>query len=1188
MKTPILDMKVLDLGKDRARMTSSAAADQHASVNCLLGAFFGPAHQRREVQLLADEVGLGKTFVALSVAYTMLAAMRERNSPRFVADLGNAYRAVVVVTPQGNHALAAKWGVEVGALVKRCGLQPEALRWFTAAPCNTPEDLLIALRKASDLRRKPGSVPTVLVCEAGMFTRKIRESGAKLRFLAASLFQWSGNALQHEVRRHIVRRAAAVRGFEDWAQGIQRGECVELWDFAAHQRFLALAPDDLRREEFTERRSFDAMPFTYNEMRGALEHLARSEDGQDALYSEILTGSADEGPRGIVPYCKWVAEKSGKAELLFDGFKTRVSALYRSLFPSLMGGTIPLVIADEAHHWRRETQGCRSFVRYLAPFTHRLLLLTATPFQLCPDELNGILSRADALEQTIGTERVAELRRKRGLVLCAMEKSENAGREFSKLWGRLADDLRSTLGETQSIFGHGAAEGDRLTQQVAVYWRELISAGGYIGLRLQALPGRVRPFFAAALELRKANSELGDTMSELVIRHRRDTAHRSYRVGHEYPPIEGEPLRPDQHQLHAARGSELPPDAELAQFLLMKVVASATRGHRKTALGMDVTGAYSTLWNSSEGKKAVAAAAKNEAQSYFRLLAKFTGGKGIPNRSDPQHPKIRLAVQDAVERWDRDEKTLIFCFRIPTATVLRDLISEQIEKRIASARRELLRGHKASSEKAALAQFKGSLTARTGSVLPAFMDRVLLGLAQRRGWQQRDLELDDLRDVAELAARARTDGKSAVRDVQKPDRVLLARICEHVLARKYQKSLVGVDGECGEILSRISETAWIETRYGLDRSGGASVDSDEAADLLTRSSLSASYQLTDTVDVVVFDALLRAFKHTHERKTVGLLESLIGGPNFFVPLAPFHLEAEARKRAANMTDQLWNITLQPDGMQWRQRGEVVDAVNRALLRDHFLLRLPRKVFAGGDERWSEALVRGFHSPHLFGRTGEPVAAKIADFIQELAQMATDERARSLRYALNARGKAVVLVSGSTQERDSVFRGFNSPLLPEILICTSVGQEGIDLHRHCRHVVHYDLGWNPATIEQRTGRVDRIGSKTQRERNLKLSDRVSEIPLPGLEVGLPYLAATYDERIFYRLYTRAQAFDLLTGGDPSADPDDERDYGIEGVEEPGRNTEFVALPDEMRSALRVELRASRQSGPRGADGLRKSA
>src|SRR5579864_5951555 len=59
---------------------------------------------------------------------------------------------------------------------------------------------------------------------------------------------------------------------------------------------------------------------------------------------------------------------------------------------------------------------------------------------------------------------------------------------------------------------------------------------------------------------------------------------------------------------------------------------------------------------------------------------------------------------------------------------------------------------------------------------------------------------------------------------------------------------------------------------------------------------------------------------------------------------------------------------------------------------------------------------------------------------------------------------------------------STPLLPDILVCTQVGQEEIDLHRHCPHVIHYDLGWNPAAVEQRTGRTDRIGSKAARERN----------------------------------------------------------------------------------------------------------
>jgi hypothetical protein len=71
------------------------------------------------------------------------------------------------------------------------------------------------------------------------------------------------------------------------------------------------------------------------------------------------------------------------------------------------------------------------------------------------------------------------------------------------------------------------------------------------------------------------------------------------------------------------------------------------------------------------------------------------------------------------------------------------------------------------------------------------------------------------------------------------------------------------------------------------------------------------------------------------------------------------------------------------------------------------------------------------------------------------------------------------------------------------------------------------------IEQRTGRVDRLGSKTQRERKLRLKKKnmVNETDLPGLEIRLPYLAATYDERMFDCLYKTQR---INTPGDVSID------------------------------------------------------
>lgn len=48
----------------------------------------------------------------------------------------------------------------------------------------------------------------------------------------------------------------------------------------------------------------------------------------------------------------------------------------------------------------------------------------------------------------------------------------------------------------------------------------------------------------------------------------------------------------------------------------------------------------------------------------------------------------------------------------------------------------------------------------------------------------------------------------------------------------------------------------------------------------------------------------------------------------------------------------------------------------------------------------------------------------------------------------------------------------------ILIATDVISEGLNLQRLASNVVHYELPWNPNRLEQRNGRVDRIGQKQE--------------------------------------------------------------------------------------------------------------
>ena len=101
-----------DLGQDRTRIKDSRDADrQAATVDALLDRFFHPqAEQRWELQILADEVGMGKTFVGLGVAYSVLEAMRNHQA---ADDLRGCYQKVLIITPS-NSALFAKWRREVG------------------------------------------------------------------------------------------------------------------------------------------------------------------------------------------------------------------------------------------------------------------------------------------------------------------------------------------------------------------------------------------------------------------------------------------------------------------------------------------------------------------------------------------------------------------------------------------------------------------------------------------------------------------------------------------------------------------------------------------------------------------------------------------------------------------------------------------------------------------------------------------------------------------------------------------------------------------------------------------------------------------------------------------------------------------------------------------------------------------
>ena len=62
-----------------------------------------------------------------------------------------------------------------------------------------------------------------------------------------------------------------------------------------------------------------------------------------------------------------------------------------------------------------------------------------------------------------------------------------------------------------------------------------------------------------------------------------------------------------------------------------------------------------------------------------------------------------------------------------------------------------------------------------------------------------------------------------------------------------------------------------------------------------------------------------------------------------------------------------------------------------------------------------------------------------------------------------------------EEKDAAVDRFREGTGPQVLISTEAGGEGRNF-QFCHEVVNYDLPWNPMRVEQRIGRVDRIGQQ----------------------------------------------------------------------------------------------------------------
>ncbi len=116
----------------------------------------------------------------------------------------------------------------------------------------------------------------------------------------------------------------------------------------------------------------------------------------------------------------------------------------------------------------------------------------------------------------------------------------------------------------------------------------------------------------------------------------------------------------------------------------------------------------------------------------------------------------------------------------------------------------------------------------------------------------------------------------------------------------------------------------------------------------------------------------------------------------------------------------------------------------------------------------------------------------------------------LQRRLEADGiQTSLILGGMGDQKQDILAQFKQGKT-SILLSSEVGSEGIDL-QFCRFLINYDLPWNPMRVEQRIGRIDRLGQK---------ADRISIINFS--------LVDTIEERILDRLYQRINVFQESIG------------------------------------------------------------
>lgn len=173
------------------------------------------------------------------------------------------------------------------------------------------------------------------------------------------------------------------------------------------------------------------------------------------------------------------------------------------------------------------------------------------------------------------------------------------------------------------------------------------------------------------------------------------------------------------------------------------------------------------------------------------------------------------------------------------------------------------------------------------------------------------------------------------------------------------------------------------------------------------------------------------------------------------------------------------------------------------LKDYLRARLPRQITV-------EALER---DDSKYERLQRVLSEFLKSHPKEKIVLFTTFRQTAIYLVdrLNKFGITSTLIWGNmSRPKQEVIDDFREDPKMRVLVSTEVAAEGVDL-QFCHVLINYDLPWNPMRVEQRIGRIDRLGQEADL-----------------LHVWNLYFQDTIDDRIVVRLLDRLRIFQEALG------------------------------------------------------------